>query len=365
LRDAGSCRRLKPDEKKSGGTWPVEPSDAGRMAAVVELENEFLRITVNPVVGGTITAIEHRELGKSVLGTVPWPTESTPLDPAAVTDERLWLTRYTGGWPILFPNGGNACTFRGAFHGFHGEASITSWDMQSGDNRLILRRRFSTVPVQMERTIVLDGDVLAIRETASVTGADPATVMWGHHPSFGSDLLEGPIEIQSSARGFLADEQYDPATNPIRPGGKGRWPMLPAKSAGRFDFSRPREPLSAMTCLADFPPAVTGGAWVTIRRLDNTVGVALSWDETVFPCAWLWFELGGLAEEPWNGKTRLIGVEPNTTWPANGLAEADERGGNLLTLVPGKAITSSVRLQVFKPNGAVRGVDLATGRING
>jgi hypothetical protein len=335
------------------------------MSALVLLENDQLRIVVDPMVGGTIRSVEHRALGLSVLGKVPWKAETTPLDPATVKDERLWLTRYSGGWPILFPNGGDACTFHGVFHGFHGEASIAPWDMQMDDRAIALRRRFVTVPVEMEREITLDGDLLLIRETARVTGAEPATVMWGHHPSFGSDLLEGPVEIQCNARAFLSDDHYDAPANPLRPGGKGRWPMVPGKAKNAlFDLSRPREPLSAMTCLADFPPKITGGAWVTIRRLDNAVGVALSWDETVFPNAWLWFELAGLTDAPWNGRTRLIGVEPNTTWPASGLAEAEARGGRLLTLVPGKEVTAQVRLQVFMPAGAVRGVN-PDGRVVG
>ena len=89
------------------------------------LQNEQLRITVTPEVGGTITAIEHKGLGASVLGTVPWEPEGTPLEPGAAREETLWLTRYTGGWPLLFPNGGDACEFEGVFHGFHGEGSIT------------------------------------------------------------------------------------------------------------------------------------------------------------------------------------------------------------------------------------------------
>ena len=330
------------------------------MSALVLLENDQLRIIVDPMVGGTIRSVEHRGLGLSVLGKVPWKAETTPLDPSTVKDERLWLTRYSGGWPILFPNGGDACTFHGVFYGFHGEASIAPWDMQMDDRAIILRRRFQTVPVEMEREITLDGDVLLIRETARVVGTIPATVMWGHHPSFGSDLLDGPVEIQSNARAFMSDDHYDAPANPLRPGGKGRWPMVPSKAKNAlYDLSRPREPLSAMTCLADFSEA-----WVTIRRRDDAVGIALSWDETVFPYAWLWFELGGIADEPWDGQTRLIGVEPNTTWPANGLTEAEERGGRLLTLVPGKDVTAQVRLHVFKPSGAVRGVN-PDGRVMG
>jgi hypothetical protein len=341
------------------------------MSALVFLESDQLRITVDPMVGGTIRMVEHRELGLSILGKVPWRAETTPLDPAAVKDDAVWLTRYAGGWPILFPNGGDACTFRGQFHGFNGEASVAPWDMQMDERAIILRRRFQTVPVEMEREITLDGDMLLIRETARAAGSEAATAMWGHHPSFGADLLDGPVELQSSARGFMSDEHYDSPANPLRPGGKGRWPMVPAKGpssgmakAALFDLSRPREPLSAMTALADFPPRVTGGAWVTIRRLDNAVGIALSWDETVFPYAWLWFELNGIAEEPWSGKTRLIGVGPNTTWPANGLAQAEESGGHLLTLAPGREVTTQIRLHVFKPNGAVRGVN-PDGRVLG
>jgi hypothetical protein len=331
------------------------------MSALVLLENDQLRITVDPMVGGTIRTMEHRELGFSVLAKLPWKAVTTPLDPAAVKDADLWLTRYSGGWPVLFPNGGDACTFGGRFHGFNGEASIAPWDMQMDERAIILRRRFTAVPAEMTRELTLDGDLLRIRETVWAVGAGGATVMWGHHPSFGGDLLDGPVELQSSARGFLSDEHYDPPANPLRPGGKGRWPMVPGKAKNALvDLSRPREPLSAMTGLAEF-----SHAWVTIRRLDNAVGIALSWDEAVFPYAWLWFELGGLAEEPWAGRTRLIGVGPNTTWPAHGLAEAEARGGHLLHLPPGKEVTTEIRLQIFKPTGAVRGVDPDSGRIYG
>ena len=54
------------------------------MGALVLLENDQLKIVVDPMVGGTIRSIEHRGLGLSVLGKVPWKTEGTPLDPYLV-----------------------------------------------------------------------------------------------------------------------------------------------------------------------------------------------------------------------------------------------------------------------------------------
>jgi hypothetical protein len=97
--------------------------------------------------------------------------------------------------------------------------------------------------------------------------------------------------------------------------------------------------------------------WVSIRRLDDSVAAALSWDGDVFPYAWVWLELEGTQDDPWRGKARLIGLEPNTTWPGNGLADTARRGAPLLTLQPGAEISATVRLNVFKPSGAVLGVD--------
>jgi len=326
---------------------------AGRSAAVIE--GARLRVTVDPLIGGTITAIEHKGLGASVLGTTPWDPEMAPPQSYAASDERSWLRWYGGGWPLLFPNGGDACEFDGVFHGFHGEASLAPWDAEVKSGAVRLARRFRAVPVEMRRELAVEDDLLTIREHLRMQGARPARVMWGHHPTFGSDLLAGPFEIQSGARNVTVDDFYDPPNNPLRPGACGRWAIVPGKT-GTFDLSRPTGSVAAVACLKDFD-----SPWASIRRLDDSVGAALSWDAAVFPCAWLWYELGGTQEPPWCGKARLIGVEPNTTWPASGLADASRRGGRLLTLAPGDEIATTIRLHVFKPVGPVLGID-ANGR---
>ncbi len=322
--------------------------------APVVLEGELLRVTVNPLVGGTITAIEHVGLGASVLGRTPWEPEAGPAASHAAPDEGVWLRHYGGGWPVLFPNGGDACEFGGVFHGFHGEASIAPWEVAVDAAVVRLTRRFVTVPVEMRRELAVAGGLLTIRETLRMLGERPFKAMWGHHPTFGSDLLDGAFEVQSGARNITIDDRYDSDANPLKPGATGRWPSVPGKK-GSFDLSRPVGNVAALAYLQDFE-----SPWMSIRRLDGFVGAALSWDPTVFPHAWLWYELGGTAEPPWCGKTRLIGLEPNTTWPGTGLADADRRGGRLMTLLPGAEITATVRLNVFKPEGAVLGVD-ATG----
>lgn len=321
----------------------------------VVLESGALRVVVDPLIGGMILSVTHRGLGASVLGRAPWDAVRVPYVSASPKDELAWLTRYPGGWPLLFPNGGAGCTFEGVQHGFHGEASLAPWEAERKDGALRLVRRFFTVPVTMERAIAVDDDVLVVDETVHMEGAQPVRVLWNHHPTFGAELLADDFTIETSAGAVTVDDAYDPAANPLQPGATGTWPTVPGK-AGPFDLSSPRAPVASLAYLSDFDRA-----WVALRRLDGTIGAALSWDAALFPYAWLWCELAGNHDAPWHGRAHLIGVEPSTSWPATGLADIDRRGGPLLTLEPGDVISTTLRLHAFQPRGPVSGVD-AEGR---
>ena len=313
----------------------------------ISIESAELRVAVNPRVGGTITGITHLKTGLSVLGEVPWDAVNAPIASLAARDETEWLTRYTGGWPLLFPNGGDACEVDGVFHGFHGEASIAPWRAESSGNALRLTRRFFTVPVEMQRDLAVAGDVLRIHETLRMTGPRPIDVMWCQHATFGSELLHGDVEITTSAAQVTADADYNPPANPLLPGAAGHWPHLAGKLQP-LDLRLPRSPQASLAYLHGFDRA-----WAAIRRLDNAIAVRLSWDAKRFPCAWLWHELGGTPEAPWHGRARLIGIEPSTTMPGLGLATAKNRGGRLLRLKPGEELNTELQLRVFTPDGPV------------
>ncbi|MCX7351629.1 MAG: hypothetical protein NTZ54_19645 [Alphaproteobacteria bacterium] len=215
------------------------------------LNNASLEVTVNPQVGGTVMSIRHVATGLSVLGSVAWETVGAPIDSVAARDEPEWLTRFTGGWPLLFPNAGDACQVDGVFHGFHGEASIAPWRAEMEGGALILSRRFSTLPAVMRRTMSLSGETLTIREELHYSGTQSIDVMWGHHPTFGSDLLAGPFEVSCGAREVRAEAQYDPPTNPLRPGVSGRWPS-PQGKHGIVDLAHPTAPWASVAYLGDF-----------------------------------------------------------------------------------------------------------------
>lgn len=321
----------------------------------VTISSPELAIKINPAVGGAITSIRHVATGLEVLGEVPWPVVDAPLESLAARDEPEFLTRYTGGWPLLFPNGGDGCTVDGVFHGFHGEAAVAPWDHEATGDTIRLSRSFQTVPVEMQRTISVAGDTMRLDETVRMLGTHPIEVMWGQHPTFGSDLVAGPFEITCGGGRVWIDDQFDAPINPLVPGASGDWPMIAGKQ-GMFDLSTPSAPMSGQAYLHELK-----AGWMAMRRTDNAIAAVLTWDPARFPCAWVWYELKGNDAPPWNGKTSLIGLEPNTTWPGSGIVGAKARGGSLLTLSPGDALQTTLRLQVFKPKGPIRSLD-ASGR---
>lgn len=307
------------------------------------LDNGVLRVTVTPQVGGTIATVAHLASGASVLGSVPWDVTEVPEPSGAAADEGAWLSRYGGGWPLMFPNAGDACTVEGTRHGFHGEASVSPWSVTArGPHSLTLRRRFLSVPVTMAREISLQDDRLQVSETAVADRA--CAVIWGQHVTFGSDLLAGPVQIRAGAAGVSACAAYDPPTSPLQPGARGDWPLL-AGRAGPVDLSHPPEGCAALACLTGFGAA----PWVELHRLDGTLAARLEWDAAVWPLAWLWIETGGSEGSPWFGRCRLIGVEPCSTWPATGMANARAAGASLMHLSAGVPVVARISLRAFIP----------------
>ncbi len=323
------------------------------ICGVAILENEILRVEVSPVVGGSITSIFHKPTGMFILGRVPWEPITTPDPGFAANNEQSWLTRYTGGWPLMFPNAGNECVSSGLFHGFHGEASISPWKANITTDRISLTRQFFSVPVHMTRDLTLDGDVVCLHETALSDGLLPVQVMWGQHITFGSDLLAAPIIIETGAKRAMVDDSYDPSENPWLPGAIGDWPIIAGKS-GICDMSRPQAATSSMAYLTDFE-----ANYVSIRRTDGAIGAVVSWHGDVYDCVWFWCELGGNKAPPWFGRGNLIGLEPCSTASGLGLDDCLGTGKRLIKISPGVPTTASVRLHVFTSNWPVQGVDAA------
>jgi hypothetical protein len=307
----------------------------------VLLDNGILSALITPGIGGTVRQLRHLATGAEVLASPPWKAQDGPL-PKGAADEAEWLSHWAGGWPVMFPNAGDACRDGAVRHGFHGEGSVAPWEADWEGGALVLRRSFSTVPVRMERRFSLEGARLVLRE--KVTAEGDCAVVWGQHVTLGGDLLAGPLRVQTGAKGLRACAAYDPPANPLWPGASGCWPHLPGK-AGMVDLSKPPEGTALLACLEDF----AGPPWAHLARTDGTLGVRLDWSAVPWPLAWLWVETGGTPQAPWNGVTRMVGLEPCSTWPATGLAAARAAGGHLIGLLADETRHARLSLSIEIP----------------
>lgn len=315
----------------------------------LRLENEHLTVDVIPGRGAEIRRVCRRG-GENVLAAYDWRSPLPASRSTGYADSRLdWLSEYRGGWQELFPNAGAACHVDGVPLPFHGEASTAEWRTLEAEPSHVRLATPARLPLVLEREMRLSaaGPTLLLDETVTNEGSDPASFLWGHHPAFATgggaqiDLPGGVVEVAAD----MGDEQHD-----LLPGGQGDWPH--AASRGGSDVRVDRSPPAGVERLCFLPDRQ---GWAAVRPAGSGDGVGLAWDTETFPHVWLW-QQAGAPGFPFYGRAHLTAVEPQSAWPADGLAAHAHRG-SALVLRPGEQRRTWMTLTLFgSPHGAVRHV---------
>ena len=320
----------------------------------VRLRNDGMEVVLLPDKGSEIYALRSLRHGVDVLWKSPWGLRPPPLRVSTGDDSAVaWLDHYGGGWQELFPNGGDACTVLGGAQPFHGEASLAPWSYaiasQAGrpdvpEVRLALR--CTRLPFAIEKRLWLEPNrpVLRLWERVTNVGAIAAPFMWGHHPAYGAPFLEARCRLEVPATTVEASE---PAWQRSA-GQRSAWPH-----AGGADLSLvpgPEARVSRLNYLVDL-----SDGWYALTNPQLGLGVGLAWPREVFSCIWLWQELCGTGTAPWFGTSYVMGVEPHTSHPGQGLARAIERG-TARTLTAGESLEMDLAAVLFEPRGAVSGI---------
>jgi galactose mutarotase-like enzyme len=322
--------------------------------AVIALESASLRAVVDPGRGGDIVFI-GRPGDANVLFHEPWETplpagRSTSYGSGALD----WLSHYRGGWQVMFPNAGAECTVDGLPHPVNGEVSSAPAEVVEASTSHLVLRSATRLPLRLERRISLaDGrPALLVEERVENESGRPLFYAWGHHPALAAtpgmwiDLPAGPVHV---------DEAFD---DPDADLASGMWPEVTLRSGGTAALDRIPEAAVERVCYLPDRPA----GWAAVRDPETGRGVGLAWDVEAFPHLWLWEQLGGW-RFPFYGRARLVGIEPVSCWPGDGLARSIERG-QVRTIGPHGSVTAWVALSVFDAtSAAVTGVDCA-GRVS-
>lgn len=339
----------------------LEENSVGGLRAVT-LANRFLAATVLPEKGADVHSLVYQPKAIDVLWKAPWALRtpgSAVFDPA--TSETAWLEQYAGGWQEIFPNGGDACTYRGSLLNFHGEASVSQWDYTV--------RRCTAAAVEVEFSVRLGRSPFHLRRTMSLGASLPALLlderienrgeedlhfMWGHHPAFGAPFLDGGCRLQVPARTFLAhDAEIAPACR-LAAGARGKWPALESKEGRTVDLSvvpPASERVAEFGYLSDLD-----AGWYGLISDSLGFGFGLAWPKEVFPYLWFWQELRGSLSRPWCGNCYVMAVEPFTSIPGTGLVKAIE-SGTAPVLKAGASIKARLAATFFAA-GELESIDL-------
>lgn len=321
----------------------------------VVLENDRLRVTLLSGKGGDLVEFNVKRHDLDIAWLAPGGVRdpnaflSTSPDPHAT-----FLDVWPGGWQDIFPSAGEPSSWNGARYGQHGELSNMPWDVAILDDReqrveIGLSVRGRKFPALLERRVSLArGEAtLRVAERATNLSRQPLRAMWSQHICFGQPFLApgSTIRLPDGVTGQVhpADDTFGPRR--LAAGTPFIWPTVPDAAGNPLDLRTvpPRDTPSDLVYLTGFPEPT---AWYEVRNPAQPVGVCVEWSRDTLPYLWYWQEFGGTTGYPWYGEVYTIGLEPNSSWPTNGLAEA-VANDSALHLPPHGEVGFSMAVAVF------------------
>lgn len=324
----------------------------------LRIENDVLAATILPDKGADIYELIYKPHGLDVLWKSPWGLKPPGRGfDSAFESQAAWLEAYAGGWQVLFPNGGDGCTYKGAPLNFHGEASMIPWAYRvveaGGDAAEVhLSARLFRSPFRIERTLRVEAGLpaLILRETITNEAHEPMDYMWSHHPAFGGPFLSEHCRIDTGAATLWADYGYPGANSPLKPDQRYAWPT--AEGVNMACVPGPAEARDAFAYLCDF----TAG-WYGITNTELGFGVGMVWDAVQFPYAWYWQEMHSSPGFPWYKGVYVMAIEPASSIPGHGLVDVMNRTGAHRTLQPGERVSAEIRAVFYESAAGITALE--------
>lgn len=320
---------------------------------VVELENDLIKISILAGRGADLAELIYKPKNFNLAWqtSTGWPTKKTATNHPA--DVESFLTGYPGGWQSVFPNGGAPSKYKGIEYGQHDEVSMLSWDYEVvRDDDAEISIKFVTftkkVKFKYEKTFTLRKGQASVFLDEKITNLSNETTetMWGNHISFGEPFLDefSTIEIDASTKVIPHPEPISSVGRRIARTEEFSWPNAVGEDGNAIDFSQipKRKTKSEILYLHGFKEAR-----YLIKSPTTGLAAKVSWDRKNFPYLWFWQEFGGANEYPWFGKHFNIGLEPFSSYPTSGLAEAVSNG-SALVFEPLEEKTSSLNFEVLE-----------------
>ena len=196
--------------------------------------------------------------------------------------------------------------------------------------------RRAPLNVSLSYCLAESASCLRIEMTVRNVSDSSVDVMWGLHPAYGEPFLGPRTRLHIRARDLESHPEQFANHQNVLPGFQGQWPIGP--DGRRLDYL-----FDGHGATADLIYLKQTDGWYVLHNEETGVAATMKWDTRVFPFVWLWQECRDVAGYPWFGRYHIVGVEPFTSYPALGIAEALARG-NALQLAPRSEVSTVMSL---------------------
>lgn len=287
------------------------------------LRSGLLTVGVLPGKGADIVSLTDVATGIDVLFRSPWGRRDPTRLPSTSDSQLDWLARYQGGWQQLVPNAGAPRVVDGVLRGYHGEAAVVGWDVESADETSAsLSVQLVTAPLRLTRSLRVDGASLLVTDTIHNESDDPVEVMWVQHPAFGAPFIDGQAVITAGARGILSDAGAP--GNVLPPDTAAPFPIVTGSDGARLDLGEVPAPGSGRAVFAALTDFDSG--WFAIDSPTAGFGIRMEWDAGLLPYAWFWQECHAGSGFPWFRRAYVVAVEPANVLPGEPSPACLDRG---------------------------------------
>jgi hypothetical protein len=313
----------------------------------VAIENELLRVGVLAGKGSDVFELLYKPQDVDFV----WLTERGFRGPAIGA---TFVDGYGGGWQEILPNGGAPSAHAGASFAQHDEVALLPWDyaiVEDTEASVVVRLSVACTkaPLRLvkELRLAAGSSRLEVEETLVNESPGPVGLMWGHHIALGAPFLApgARITLPDGTEGIPHPVALDEGGRRVA-ADRFRWPHAVSPDGDEVDLSvlPPAGTPSEIVYLTGFPER----AWYEVGR--NGLRLRVEWDATVMPYLWFWQEFGRTAGYPWYGRHWNIGLEPFSSYPTNGLAEAIANR-TALELAPREQLAFSLSAEVLAGGG--------------
>lgn len=326
----------------------------------VIMENEVLRVVILPGKGGDVLELQDKRIDANLLFEAPhnWQVPDSGYV-QSLDNGTAWMDHYPGGWQDCLPMGGNDPSAHGAEYGIHGESALLPWEYEIVHNdqervKVVLTCELVRFPFRVERSLSLKRgrSTLFVEETVSNDGRNELPIVWLQHIAFGEPLISSDARIDLPGGRVTVDS--DPVgESPLTWGDEFEW----ATDDDGTDLSAVPEPGSEIHDLSYLHDLHEG--WYAITNPTIDLGVAVSFDETLFESIWCWRGFGGFQTSPFFGRETVLGLEPCTGWPASNIPNSHGTDGtNTLTMLePDEHLETTISVTTYDGRDQVGSYD--------